>query len=398
MRITLSLDDICQSYRERMVSGKFAGSHDIFTPSSLVEEILCHIPFLDNGKKILVMYTLEFALNLVYTFKVDPKNIYVFVDHELKKKWAQKLGVNIIETLENLDMKFDCVLANPPYQAAKGESATIWDNFVIKGMELAKDGGMVSMIHPPAWRKPGHYLWKIMTQDNQLVYVNINGEEKGNKIFNAGTRFDYYLIKKEKPTKETLVIDELGAETSIDLIGRECLPNFGISIWDKITGSADQKLLANHSYECSTLKSNLAHADENHPYPQLTAMSKTGVPRYVYSKTPHTDQYTKKVIFSDSRFLVPLFDVDAMLGASEHGIYIKVQNNKEGENLVKYLKSDLIQFVVKATKWGNFQMLWTMFKYIDWPFSDFDEVTDDVIYSHFGITEEEIEFIEKQIR
>jgi hypothetical protein len=61
--------------------------------------------------------------------------------------------------LSRCPMKFDVVIANPPYQAGtKTSGNTIWDTFVAQSLELLNDGGFISFINPPRWRQPNDKL------------------------------------------------------------------------------------------------------------------------------------------------------------------------------------------------------------------------------------------------
>ena len=67
----------------------------------------------------------------------------------------------------------------------------------------------------------------------------------------------------------------------------------------------------------------------------------------------------------------------------------------EGENFIKYLKSDFCRFCLSIYK-NNSQLDRGELAIIPW--LDFSqEWTDEKLYKHFDISEEEIQFIEKHI-
>ena len=70
------------------------------------------------------------------------------------------LGYNTITSSQlfaGVDMKFDVVIGNPPYQSpnltgkkGKGGNNSLYIKFIHKSIDLAKDGSVVSLITPPA--------------------------------------------------------------------------------------------------------------------------------------------------------------------------------------------------------------------------------------------------------
>lgn len=95
------------------------------TPLSIVRKMLDKTPLED--KKILVLFNIEFLQVLVEERKIDPKNIYYIADNELEylgaikifKVQSYKLSDYTVSDIKKLivgiDMKFDLVFSNPPY-------------------------------------------------------------------------------------------------------------------------------------------------------------------------------------------------------------------------------------------------------------------------------------------
>ena len=48
---------------------------------------------------------------------------------------------------------------------------------------------------------------------------------------------------------------------------------------------------------------------------------------------------------------------------TEHAMAIEISSKKEGDELKKYLLSENFKEVLKACKWGNFQIDWRLFTY-----------------------------------
>jgi len=109
----------------------FEGSHNTHTPKIVTDKVLSDIQLSD--KSFIVMFNIEFVISLVETYNVPASNILFYSDHENKSYLAKKLGVKYTDTLEN-HMKFDYVLANPPY--TNGQKL-LYTKFFEKALDLA---------------------------------------------------------------------------------------------------------------------------------------------------------------------------------------------------------------------------------------------------------------------
>jgi hypothetical protein len=81
------------------------------------------------------------------------------------------------------------------------------------------------------------------------------------------------------------------------------------------------------------------------------------------------------------------------VGVTEGGLYVIVDTCHTGGKLVDYLNTNLIKFLIKATKWSNFETNKQLFHYIPNIISDLDDITNERVCGYFGLTEEEIVMI-----
>lgn len=186
----------------------FEGGHDVHTPQELVEEILNQVPGIADDKNILVLFNIEFAVSLVYTLGVNSSNITFYSDHDSKTKMANRIGVNVITNLENLEMKFDVVIGNPPYQDPAGQN-TIYPKFYAKAIEVCKPDGMIAMITPPAII-PG--LWGVKNPDGIKMPdpIQIEKIKVGNVVKDFFPRvasdFCYFILKNVTPDNGQITV------------------------------------------------------------------------------------------------------------------------------------------------------------------------------------------------
>lgn len=96
-----------------------------------------------------------------------------------------------------------------------------------------KNTGYLVFVHPSTWRKPQSVkskmkeYFELMTCTNKLLYLEIHSSKDGVKIFGCAIRYDYYVLQKEKNNNYmTIVKDEKGIISKINLSNYEWLPNY----------------------------------------------------------------------------------------------------------------------------------------------------------------------------
>ena len=302
---------------------------------------------------------------------IDPSDIVVFDPNETHTYLASKVDsrVTVVNDYKKLKlMNFTNSIANPPYQAAglKNTGKTVWDKFIPIIFDHLEEGGRMSHVHPASWRKPFHHLnWMLKYQFHKL---SIHSDSEGMKVFNAGTRFDYYLLEKTPAYKPSLVRFEGETEyQEVDLRGRDFLPNFELELWDLVSFFSQYKKAPEELY-MSAQRSGHINPDSKHicdtvtDYKIMHKLSATGKSEVVYSAIPHPiNQFNKKVMFSESRYIMAIYD-DATMGCSGHMTWIDVDSEEEGNVIAHFINSEIGKRLVKSSKWGNFrteQVMWS---------------------------------------
>ena len=294
---------------------------------------------------------------------------------------------------------FDAVIGNPPYQPPSNDKkggTSIWNEFVSLSLsKLLKEGGYLVFVHPALWRKPDNKLRDEMFS-KQIHYLSIHNKVEGNKLFGATTRFDYYLLENTPTYKNTRVIFEDKKEYDI-LITKELpfIPNFGWSLFDKVFKKLNNNgIMTIGDSDCHTSRPYVSKIKTNeYKYELLNSISKTKGKTFCYSSRPHKVQNNKKVLFSNGETIVPFYD-NGELGITQGGLYTIVNDENEGKKLVEYLNSNLIVYLIKATKWSNFETCKQLFWYIPLP-TDIHNVNNPNVNTYFDLTQEEIITISK---
>ena len=271
--------------------------------------------------------------------------------------------------------KFNAVIGNPPYNAsgATGTGNTIWQDFTKKSLkEWIVLNGYLLFVHPSGWRKPntarGKFtgLFELMTKENQMLYLEIHGTDDGKKVFNCGTRYDWYLIERIENYKETIVIDESGATVNLDLSTIRWLPNSNIDyILQKIVAKDNEErcpvVQSTSLYE--SRKTWMSHtADNEFKYPCVHSTPKKGT-RFMYSKINDKGHFgVSKVIFGDSGIYNPLVDIDGIYGMTEHCIGIEIKTQEEGDCISKVLQTTKFAKILSSCLFSSFAIDRTLFK------------------------------------
>jgi hypothetical protein len=319
----------------------------------------------------------------IYYADINPVNIEivtnVLLDPENKYAKNYYLGDTLeIETLP----EFDLVIGNPPYNAdGINNGATLWQKFVRKSIECwIKPGGLLCYVHPNGWRKPttercslNHGLFEQMTQENTMLELHIHNAKDGQKTFNCGTRYDYYLMKKKHPNEwATTIIDEERVEKNMKITG-DWLGNFNLEKIQQVTSGETKCKIVKGKYSRTSKKHSRKKKSEEFKYP-LIYQTPTRAIRLIWSNIyDKHDRNLPKVIIGDSGGGSCQLDLDSKFGMTGDAFGIVVDNEEEGKAVLECVNSKEFADFMKSLQWSGFR----------WDMKVFKQFNKD-FYKHFN--------------
>lgn len=385
LRLNLKKICSCKDFEQNL--------QNVHTPFDFCYEIISQMErYTGLFDKSFLVFNMEFIDVLITNFGIKKENIYFVTDCEEKAvilNYPKYKGVNVEiadftkEGIKNMSpfnkKQFDCVIMNPPYQGEckqriredgkyRGSSSNtglLWPSFVKKGIELCKNDGYCCFIHPPKWRKTEDELWKLLT-NNQIEYLEIHNKTDGQKVFGAVTRYDWYIMKKQFCTKETIVKNEIGEIDKIKLQEFHFLPNYNFNKINKcIAKKNEKKCEVIYSYSAYEHRQPWMSKEKNRKFKLccVHTVLQNGIIRHLFSSKDNGHFGVSKVILNDGDTVYPVIDFDGNFGMTEHAFGIKVESLDEAINIKKAIESEEFKEIIKACKWSTFQTDWRMFKY-----------------------------------
>ena len=437
-------DNLTPKEKEKKEAG------EVFTPISIVEEMLDKLPphvWSDHTLKwldpavgignfpICVYLRLMDGLkswehneekrrkhiieNMLYMVEISKKSITILNKVFCSDKYKLNIGKDTNKTISFLDdtydlNDFDIIMANPPYNeggVGKG-GGVFWKGFVEKSLRILNDNGYLVMIHPTGWRKPkgerasGGDIWDSF-KPYHLEALKISDV----KIPHF-PRVDYYVLNKSNKTSNTRVINEfqsIKTDTQTKLKGLPFIPHLinddVVSILDKLFNKKGEKfnIIRNQSFKPGK-------ADEKkygRPHAFFYDGSKNEyveVFKTYTDKDKNTEYISKpKIIMTYTNgkkpaFLYPKYFSKEM-GGTANTMYHLTTKSDSVNNLMKFLESQLIHFLLKITQFSeapNHKNEFKILNMITKP-NEGNLKSDADIYNYYGITKEGQKLIEQVV-
>jgi len=326
--------------------------------------------------------------NMIYVCELQVKNMFLYhcaFDREdnyaLNTYCGSFLDEKFDEHMKNVweVEKFDIVVGNPPYnntqnnKGKRGGGDTLWDKFVIKIINNSlKETGLLCFVHPTLWRKPQSEKSSVkevskLMRSKQIHYLEMHNSEDGIKTFNAGTRYDFYVLENSSIYKKTKINDEDRKNISLMLSNISFIPNKNIDFISILMSSEDDlksPIIFNRNNYGSDKEWVSDEETIEYKYPLIHSTPKSGV-RYKYSSRKDNGHFgVPKVIFGESGINDVIIDMNGEYGMTQGAMGIEVNTKREAEDLKKCLMSEKFKEFLSSNMWSNFRIDWRLFSYL----------------------------------
>ena len=340
------------------------------------------------------MFGIEITKKIVYNEK------YTFLCNQIKRNYPDVTVMQGDFIKMEFDMKFDVIIGNPPYQAPKPGDYSFWARFVDSGHKLLNDNGYMSMIIPAGWMSPTNDIRQgqrsvmrdIFAKEN-TSYINID-PELGKKHFpGIGQKFTWFVL--EKGQYSSTKIDFGNSNIDVDLSKMSMLAkdtdSVNIGILSKLSANPDKwnftRSIMKESWSEVTFDPLPGHL------PRINGNS-NHLDKIVYSTNKCKYHDHKKVVLpyngSDYKFVVD----DGTMGCT-NAYVMNLTDQDVIASAVTYFTHPLLQWLGKNkfTQYNEGALINSISK-IDLT----KVVTKDDIYQLYKLTQEEIDYVEANIK
>jgi len=385
--------------------GAGTGYFSVYLYFKLFETLKDSIPNDDERRNHIIKY-------MIYMVEINDNH----VEH-LKEVFGEDSNIfnyNFLEVkIAPEEWKFDVVIGNPPFNyrgikkvptntklKKKHDGATIWGDFVKRGMSLLKNDGYLCYITPSIWMKPDKSRLYHYIRQFKILKLHALNNTKTNQIFKgeAQTPCAYYLLKKCAPDGYVDLFDyDQDKYVTYSLKPEIPIPVFGSSIVKKFCNKV------NPSNKLKVYKSNLPSKNcilsdvikKNYYINIHTCKLNKTTPELVikYSSKPCHFYGKTKLVMAHGMYGFPTIDKGGLYGISNRDKYVILRDDTEDLlKLQKFFSTKTALYLFESTRYRMkylekyiFELIPDITKLDNFP----EDINDETIASYFGLTDEE---------
>jgi hypothetical protein len=186
--------------------------------------------------------------------------------------------------------------------------------------------------------------------------------------FKCGTRFDYYLMKKNKIENDylTTVIAEDNIKTNIILKNKPFIPNKNIEeVYKIISLNSNENINVLRPGSDPRREHIKDVKDDTYKFTLIHSTPEKEI-RYKYSnENKNTDHFgIKKIVFGETGINKNMvIDLQGDYGVTCCAFGFEIENNNDAEKIKNALLSKNFQKIIESCSWGNFRIDWRLFTY-----------------------------------
>ena len=293
-----------------------------------------------------------------------------------------KLEVIRWDDVEKLNMKFDLIVGNPPYQ--NGDNSSFYKQFITKSQQHTDT--LVFVV-------PSTYFGNLNNFKNISDYKYVGEAFSGVSVSAAWFtwRKNYTgPVKVYGDDNQTLLVDKLTITPTQDL-----------QLFKFVTGIVNRKL-PGYRIDSGGLSRNKAKLVDNGVKCIWGAGKRGGDYDWVMIDTQQADKLfglgKHKVVFSGdtaSTYIGATKYADPTFGCGMKCRAIVVDSKEQADNLIQYLNSKFVKTMIpqlKGISTGNSNRVFNKIPKVDLNQS----WTDEQIYAHFQLSDKDIQYIEQK--
>ena len=341
------------------------------------------------------MFGIDIIDKIVYNDK------YSFFCNQIKRKYPSITVVKGDFVKTEFNMKFDVVVGNPPYQDPKNDKRMLWNQIVDKMAKVTKDNGYIAVVTPSTWLTAStniHNSYRVF-EEKQVEEAVIF--DKDDTPFEEGTTVSYSIIKNTPRQTDTSLYFARFSKKTKDLVGAINIANekfwpgqlkpINLAIHNRLKSFAKINFIKSCEFHNQGLKKKQRVADTKSIDFPYTHHVSAAITRYTSIKFSKHDTWKVMVPLTST---IDKAVIDNNCGHGEDMLSLYVADEDTAKNIKAIFNTKFYKFIGKLYKNGRNQPLQNLF-----PVVDFTRTwTDTELYQLVGLEQEEIDYIEDNVK